>query len=548
MSSSARRSTLLWRRVSRILAWTLATALGASVALAQWQFGAFSNNGTEEARWIAEQERAREFESVLAERRELADSRLEGAASSIQSEALCPAFLGIGPGPRSFQKTIARPFAPSFAAPVRPPWKGVAPEGEAPSGIFADFISEQVVHARCINCHVEGGASGGTRLVLTPSDAEGHETTNLGVFQTFLQDVEGGADLILNKIQGAEGHGGGIQVAPGLPDFANMERFLRAPGGDVSGGLSPDSLFGGVTMPSPRKTLRRAALLFAGRLPTQAELDAVTGGDEATLRQTIRSLMSGTGFHQFLIRAANGRLLTDRDRRSVIRTGEFKFVDFANKRYELLEADVKDGSEYPKLAATYRTHEWSVQHGFARAPLELIAHVVENDLPCTEILTADYIMANPMAASVYGSDTDFDDPDDPSEFKPAEILRYFRRHGSQKIEEDPVLGRRVVNPGILSTDCPHAGILNTTVFLKRYPTTATNRNRSRWTYYYFLGFDIEKSAALTADPDALADANNPTLNNPACTVCHIPMDPVAGAFQNYGAMGLCRDQYGGKDS
>ena len=550
MSSNCGRLTLPRRRVSRILAWTLTTALGASVGLAQWQFGAFSDNGTEEARWAAEQERARDLESILAEKRELAHARLEGAASSIQSEALCPAFLGISPEPRSFRKTIPRPLTPRFAAPVRPPWRGVAPESGSPSGIFADFISEQVVHARCINCHVEGGASGGTRLVLTPSEAEGHQTTNLAVFQTFLQSVEGGADLILNKIQGAEGHGGGIQVVPGSTDFANMERFLRALGGDVSGGLSPDSLFTGVTMASPRKTLRRAALLFAGRLPTQAELDAVSGGDEATLRQTIRSLMSGLGFHQFLIRAANDRLLTDRDRRSVIRNGEFKFVDLANKRYELLEAAVKNGSEYPKLAPAYRTHEWSVQHGFARAPLELIAHVIENDLPYTQILTADYIMANPMAASVYGSDTEFDDPDDASEFKPAKILRYFRRHGTQKVEEDSVLGRRVVNPGILSTEYPHAGILNTTVFLKRYPTTATNRNRarSRWTYYHFLGFDIEKSAARTADPDALADTNNPTMNNPACTVCHIPMDPVAGAYQNYGAMGLYRDQYGGKDS
>ena len=87
-------------------------------------------------------------------------------------------------------------------------------------------------------------------------------------------------------------------------------------------------------------------------------------------------------------------------------------------------------------------------------------------------------------------------------------------------------------------------------FLRRYPTTATNRNRarSRWTYYHFLGLDIEKSASRTTDPVALADTNNPTMHNPACTVCHRIMDPVAGAFQNYGDEGYYKNQWGGVDS
>lgn len=38
------------------------------------------------------------------------------------------------------------------------------------------------------------------------------------------------------------------------------------------------------------------------------------------------------------------------------------------------------------------------------------------------------------------------------------------------------------------------------------------------------------------------------MRNPACTVCPAVMDPVAGAFQNYGDEGLYRDQWGGKDS
>ena len=177
---------------------------------------------------------------------------------------------------------------------------------------------------------------------------------------------------------------------------------------------------------------------------------------------------------------------------------------------------------------------------------------MENDRPYTEILTADYIMANPWVAAAYGASDEFDPLETAiDEFEPTKIVGYYRRGDGFKAEYDPVIGAtRVFDPGPLITDYPHAGILNTTVFLKRYPTTATNRNRARarWTYYHFLGLDVEKSASRTTDPVALADPHNPTRHNSACTVCHSVLDPVAGAFQNYGDNGYYRDQWGGLDS
>ena len=535
----------------RLCAWPLVVFLGVSVGAAQSGYDEFERIQAEEERLRSEHERELFLQGILEARSQAAHERLGDAASTIQPEAFCPAFVSQSPAPRTFQKRISGPLQPRFAPAPRQPWKGVASQGETPGGLFSDFISSPIVQSKCIYCHVEGGASGHTRLVLTSQDTAGHDATNLAVFQNFIDTVDGGADLILNKIQGAEAHGGGVQVVAGSTDFANMERFLRALGGETtSGALSPDSLFDGVTLATAAKTLRRAALLFAGRLPTQAELNAVTYGNKATLRQTIRGLMTGQGFHDFLIRSANDRLLTDAERRNVVPFNEPRFVELTNKRWELADQAVKNGHDRLNQYPPYKFHEQAVQYGMARAPLELIAHVVENDLPYTEILTADYIMANPVAAAAYGADTEFDNPEDPTEFKPSEILSYYRRNNSQIVERDPLRGRRVINPGNLSTDYPHAGVLNTTVFLKRYPTTPTNRNRarSRWTYYHFLGFDIEKSAARTTDPDALADTNNPTMNNPACTVCHIPMDPVAGTYQNYGNDGLFRDQRGGMDS
>ena len=422
------------------------------------------------------------------------------------------------------------------------------PATESAEDVFETLVSS-IVQSKCVFCHVEGGVSGNTRLVFVPNTNEDHEALNLAAFEAFIgaleedEQVENPVAYVLNKVQGVA-HGGGVQVAAGTTDYGSLERLLGILGEAVAPvGITPETLFEGVVMESPRSTLRRAAIVFAGRVPTQAEYAAVKGGSEDALRTTIRGLMTGPGFHEFLIRASNDRLLTDRDDiqgLGVINPIFAYFVDYNNLNYEKLLADDPN----------YWQWYGDVDYGIARAPLELIAHVVENDLPYTEILTADYIMANPMADEAYGGTSEFDDPSDVHEFKPTRIDNYFRDCDGKETENTPGIGTRVLDPGSCPTDYPHAGILNTTVFLKRYPTTATNRNRarSRWTYYHFLGVDIEKSAPRTIDPVALADTNNPTMGNAACTVCHSVLDPVAGAFQNYDDIGYYRSAYGGLDS
>ncbi len=424
-------------------------------------------------------------------------------------------------------------------------------ESESALDFFLNHISGPIVQAKCVNCHVEGGVSGHTRLILHPSSNPDYGPLNLAVFENFLADVEDGASLILNKIQGV-GHGGGIQVAAGSDDFANMETFLSLLGyGEDSGpDLSSETLFDTVTMASPGKTLWRAALIFNGNIPTREEREAVDNGTEEDLRTAIRDLMTGRGFHEFLIRASNDRLLTDRDNGWAIDPFGSRFTDLGNLYWAKAEAVRDKGHSDPGEDPEFQRWSHTVQHGFRRAPLELIAHVVENDLPYTEILTADYIMANPMASQAYGASTQFEDSEDSLDFRPSEIASYYRDDDSKVTEFKSGIGTLVLDPGNLWTDYPHAGILNTTMFLKRYPTTPTNRNRARarWTYYHFLGLDIEKSASRTTDPDALADTDNPTMKNPACTVCHSVMDPVAGTFQNYGEEGEYRDEWRGLDS
>ena len=478
---------------------------------------------------------AYEFQRARAHRR-MKNTMYASTPPSVDEASMCPALVD------------GRPY-PSIALDRRRAFR-LESASESALDFFLNRISGPIVQSKCVNCHVEGGVSGYTRLVFQPSSNPDHAAVNLAAIKNFLATVEDGANRILNKIQGV-GHGGGVQVPAGSDDFANMQSFLGllGYGGGADPGLSPATLFDTVTMASPGRTLWKASLIFGGTIPTGEEREAVDNGTEVGLRAAIRELMTGTGFHQFLLRASNDRLLTDRHLgRAVSENG--RFVDFTNLHWTKAMAAIEKGYSDVWGDPEYRRWENRVHYGFGRAPLELIAHVVENDLPYTEILTADYIMANPEASEAYGASTRFDDVEDPREFRPSDIVSYYRDDESKVIQNTQNIGDRVLDPGNLWTDYPHAGILNTTVFLLRYPTTPTNRNRarSRWTYYHFLGLDIEKSAARTTDPDALADTDNPTMKNPACTVCHRVMDPVAGAFQNYGEEGEYRDTWGGQDS
>ena len=442
---------------------------------------------------------------------------------------------------------VAESGAPVFATDTE------TTDGQTVEDVFDTEVSP-IVQDQCVICHVAGGVSGEgiSRLQFSPSTVEDHVALNLAVFEEFIavleedEQIEDPAAYILNKVQGV-GHGGGQQVTAGTDDYASLERFLGLLGDAVAPvGITPETLFEGVTMESPRQTLRRAAIVFAGRIPTEAEYAAIENAGEEedatekALRAAIRGLMIGPEFHEFLIRASNDRLFTDRDYRILDDDGD-GFDAFPRKIYSLnqLGGSIEAAEPYVQQA----------QYGFRRAALELIAHVVENDLPYTEILTADYIMANPMAAEAYGASTTFENPEDAHDFQPSKIATYYRPCDGRETERRE-FGDFVIDPGPCSTDYPHAGILNTKVFLQRYPSTATNRNRarSRWTYYHLLDLDIEKSASRTIDPVALADTNNPTMKNPACTVCHTVLDPVAGVFQNYGDEGLYRDQWGGLDS
>lgn len=393
-------------------------------------------------------------------------------------------------------------------------------------------ISAPIIQARCSACHSSTGIASTSALIYVSSSEPDFQNSNYNSLINYIETVPNGSELILSKPQGLSAHGGGVQLTASSAELQAWSEFIASSLIDIANssgsGQNSQSIFSAVTNIDSQQTLRKAALLFAGRLPTADELNSVSNASDTELRLAIRELMQGEGFEDFLTESANDRLLTE----------AFVSTLFAivNRFY------YPNSLQYFQSDPGLRAERLLVSAALAREPLELISHVVSSERPYTEILTADYIMMNPYSAKVYGGDAVFENSTDADEWQESRITDYYRcsicGQASDFAQYD------------IATEYPHAGILNSPALLSRFPSTSTNRNRarSRWAYYFFLGVDIEGLSERTTDQAALTDQNNPTLNNENCTVCHNIMDPVAGAFQNYSDDGFYRNQSGGTNS
>ena len=96
-----------------------------------------------------------------------------------------------------------------------------APPASAESmTIYKASISNQIIQARCVNCH---GSNASLRLVR--SGIRGYVNTNYNSMVNYIRG--GGSSSILSKPQGI-GHGGGVQLSTGSPDLSNLMQFVSA--------------------------------------------------------------------------------------------------------------------------------------------------------------------------------------------------------------------------------------------------------------------------------------------------------------------------------
>jgi hypothetical protein len=404
---------------------------------------------------------------------------------------------------------------------------------------FKSEVETAIVQTLCIACHVEGGFARNSALQFQRTNTAS-ALNNFGALSNYIQ--EKGADLLLSKVNGGNGHAGGVQLALGGEGYQAIQKVIDEIGqlgnttnyafGGSENIASPRqaSFLTGVTLEPMQATLRRASLMLQGRIPTDAEKASVFS--DATLRVALRRMMSGPAFRQFVVTSVNDRLLTKGTEKPINESNTNNFLKIHNKW-------ARD-----QLDNNYDYTFWeSLRSELRRSSGELVAYVIENGLPYSEILTAEYMMMNPSLNNWLEGTATFTDGDSSDTYKPSVIQGYYFLSALENKEDDPAGFNDIyaaIAPPVM--DYPHAGLLSDVAFLSRYPTTATNRNRARarWTLFHFLGIDVEKSSQRPTDEAALSDKNNPTMNNPSCTVCHALLDPVAGAFQNWGDNNLYR--------
>ena len=305
-----------------------------------------------------------------------------------------------------------------------------------------------------------------------------------------------------------------IQTTPPtpVPSIAPRPSVPPPPGGS--------GIFDSVGVLSLEQTLRKAAYLFAGREPTQNEINEVNADGESGFRAVVRQLMRGPGFEAFLRESANDQFLT------------MKFATDPTSAVELI--DLRYGGLYDAGNSNPERRR-ETNFAIASEPTQYIVHVVTQDRPYTEILTADYHLLNPWSNRAFNRDGNgprFNNPNDRNEWREGPITWYndFERF-------DALSG---------FSQMPTAGILTSPAFLARYPTTETNRNRARarWIAYFFLGIDIERLVNRAQDPDELRDATNPGDSSTSCYGCHSVMDPIAGTLQSWDGKAAFRTRWG----
>lgn len=362
----------------------------------------------------------------------------------------------------------------------------------------------------CTRCHTPGGQAvdANARFVLQPTSYPNFIDANMAMLKEMSKYEYEGKSLVLQKPIGNAGHQGGKVLQEGSPEYASLKAMVARLNGPATQCSSQNSILSNVTLLSPADTFRKAAIDLAGRLPTADERSAIEAGGENALDAALDNLMKENAFYDRVRDWYNDIILSDRA-----------------LQYNGAAINFMDDSLFPALAPFNDQmnplyddpRRPLINKALAREPLDLIAYVVRNDRPFTEIVSAQYAVVNPYSAIAYGSNVQFKDPTNYDEFHETTVTE--------------------VNVGQTkkTTQLPHAGVLSTPSFLNRWQTTPTNRNRgrARRVFQFFLATDVLKIAERPVDASQLTAIDNPTRNSQYCNVCHKTMDPVAGGFRGF---------------
>ncbi len=359
----------------------------------------------------------------------------------------------------------------------------------------------------CAGCHGPGGdaANKGAKFVIYRDTYPDFVSANIAAMTDYAKIQVDGKPLILRKPLGERAHGGGVVLKEGSNDYKILTKFIEElnSGGERS---CSDTGTLQVALLSNRETVRKAALLLAGRVATDVELVQAEAG-ESTLALAVANMTRDEKFYDLLRETWNDVLLTERG------------VDANAARTYNNAPDLYD-DEYPGY--TNENRQWAGT-SLTEEPMRFIEYVVRNDLPFSDVVAGNYVVANPYVARAYGVPHS-------KEMRPENFLEWERIDYSPAQNQTDNEG---ANPKTVAV--PAAGVLSTPAFLSRWETTQTNRGRKRARIVLktFLATDIFKFAQRPVDSTALTSVQNPTFNSPECAVCHTVIDPIAGAFRGF---------------
>ena len=385
---------------------------------------------------------------------------------------------------------------------------------------FQKEVWAKVGERTCLQCHKPGGEAEDSKFLLRDlkrsQDQAGDLKYNREAFTRMAKlEVEVHQSRLLLKVVGKLKHGGKEQLKPDSVEYRVLADFVARlntpntkPDFVIDKNLPP--FFHSVKMLDDRQLVRRITLSLAGRLPSDSELDTIARQGLKALPTIMDTVLKEEAFYNRLREGFNDIFLTvgyDDVPENALSYEHFSTTRGWTQKFDLSHIkDEKDRRQAGyKLANDYRK-------AMLGEPMKLIEHIVRNDKPFTEIVTADYIMVTPFTSRGYGIYEElkpkFKDPEDPFEYIPVKLKALVGRN-------------RVEDQESATGFYPHAGLLGNFQYLKRYPTTETNRNRQRARVYYqhFLGIDVLELAARVSDAAAAsAKYQIPTMQASECVV------------------------------
>jgi hypothetical protein len=322
------------------------------------------------------------------------------------------------------------------------------------STYFNAQIMGQVLVPVCANCHVPGGVAQTSNFRVSVDDPL---ATQLSVFRN-VDVANPAASPILMKPTNLLPHGGGQQISPGSDRHDDLIEWVDR----VIAGTHCDADSDVALVPlASNELLTRASMDLRGKRPTLAELDAV-GANPNTYATLVEQYLHSPEFLE-------------------------RVKDIYDDAF-LVRREDNDDADRAETAALY-----------AEA-LELIAYIVANNRPFSEIGTANYTVAN----EIFQQNTE-----------------------RMPFPMEPVTGT-AWQPTHYLDGRVHAGVLSTSAFYEVWGTNNTNKNRgraNRWSIIFHCYNFLD-----TRDEDAVLNAVTARQD---CVACHKTLDPIASFLFPY---------------